>query len=161
MDELTKKFQVGERDYSIVKMDPFSAIHFQLRIMELLAKHEVNVSTNLLEAAGRLFTLLNRDDHDEILFSLLEKSRAQCVTNGMMLNEWGAINATFSVGNIAELYLVALECVKFSIAPVAEGLKKSIGLDVTVNLQSGVKQLLTGFLNTLTQPPAPPSQSGE
>lgn len=161
MEELTKEVQAGDKKFSIVKMDPFSAVHFQLRIMELLAKHEVNVSTSLLEAAGRLFTLLNREDHDEILFTLLKQSRVQCVDNGMLLDEWGAINATFGVNNIADLYLVALECVKFSITPVVEGLKKNTGLDVTGNLPGSIRELLTGWLKNLTQPSAQPSQSGE
>lgn len=124
MEALTKDFKIGDKTFSVVKMDPFSAIHFQLRIMELLAKHQVNVSTSIMEAAGRLFTVLNREDHDEILFSLLEKSRAQCTDNGMYLNGWGEINATFTVSDTADVYMVALECVKFSIVPVLEGLKK-------------------------------------
>lgn len=161
MSDLIKKFTVGDKQFSIVKMDPFSAIHFQLRIMELLAKHEVNVSGSLMEAAGRLFTLLNRDDHDEILFSLLNTSRAQCLDNGMFLNEWGNINATFNVNNIADVYLVAAECVKLSITPVAEGLKKNTGLDVAADMKGNIVALLNGWLKTLTRQSAPPSQSGE
>ncbi|MNV65835.1 hypothetical protein D3C71_1585570 [compost metagenome] len=119
------------------------------------------MSGSLIEAAGRLFTVLNRDDHDEILFSLLEKSRAQCVDNSMYINSWGEVNATFSVDTVADVYLVALECVKFSIAPVAEGLKKNIGLDVGMNLQGNMQGLLKGFLTNLIQPSAPVSHSGE
>lgn len=161
MTELTKTFPVGDKKFSIIKMDPFSAIHFQLRIMEILAKHEVNVSGSLLEAAGRLFTVLNREDHDEILFELLTKSRAQCIDNGMFISSYGELNATFSVDNVADVYMVALECVKFSIAPVAEGLKKNIGLDVGVNLQGNIQGLLKGFLSNLTKPSGIASHSGE
>ena len=114
-----------------------------------------------MEAAGRAFTLLNREDHDEIIFQLLKTSRVQCVDNGTMLEDWGALDVTFGANDIADVYLVAMECVKFSIAPVAEGLKKNIGLDVSLNVQSSVKALLNGFLNTLTPQSEQKSPSGE
>ncbi|HEY2452883.1 MAG TPA: hypothetical protein VGI71_09720 [Scandinavium sp.] len=158
-----KEVSIGERKFTIVKMSAFDAIHFKLRIMELIAKHGINTSGSMMEAAGRAFTLLNREDHDEMLLTLLQQSRVQCMTNEMMLDDWGALDATFGVDSIADVYLVALECVKFSIAPVAEGLKKNIGLDISLNqsLQSAVRGLLSDLLKGLTPPSEQKSQSGE
>lgn len=161
MSDLIKEISVNKRKFTIVKMSAFDAIHFKLRIMELIAKHGINVSGSMMEAAGRAFTLLNREDHDEILFQLLKKSRVQCMENEMLLEDWGALDATFGADNIADVYLVALECVKFSIAPVAEGLKKNIGLDMNLNLQSSVKGLLNAWLKTLTPPSEQKLPSGE
>lgn len=161
MTELIKEVSINKRKFNIVKMSAFDAVHFQLRIMELIAKHGINISGSLMEAAGRAFTLLNREDHDEIIFQLLKTSRVQCVDNGTMLEDWGALDVTFGANDIADVYLVAMECVKFSIAPVAEGLKKNIGLDVSLNVQSSVKALLNGFLNTLTPQSEQKSPSGE
>lgn len=159
MNNLLKEIEVKSKKYSIVKMSAFDALHFKLRIMELIAKHNINTSGSLTEAAGKAFTLLNREDHDEIIFELLKKSRVQCLDNEMMLEDWGAVNATFTVDDIADLYLVCMECVKFSIAPVAEGLKKNIGLDIS--LKGSIPQLLSGLLKNLIQPSAPNSRSGE
>jgi hypothetical protein len=161
MSELIKEIQVNGRKFSIVKMSAFDAIHFKLRIMELIAKHGISVSGSLTEAAGRAFSLLNRDDHDEVLFQLLQKSRVQCLDNEMLLDDWGALNATFDADSIADVYVLALECVKFSIAPVAEALKKNIGLDVSLNLRESAQALLSGWLKTLTPPSRPNSPSGE
>lgn len=161
MSELFKKVKFNGREFSIVKMSAFDAIHFKLRIMELIAKHGINVSGSLMEAAGRAFTLLNREDHDEILFTLLKTSQVQCLDNQMILEDWGALDSTFGADGIADVYLVALECIKFSVAPVAEGLKKNIGLDMTIDLQSSARQLLGAWLKTLTPPSEPKSPSGE
>jgi len=161
MSELIKEVPIKGRKFTIVKMSAFDAIHFKLRIMELIAKHGINVSGSLMEAAGRAFTLLNREDHDEILFELLQKSRVQCMDNEMLLEDWGALDATFGADNIADVYLIALECVKFSIAPVAEGLKKNIGLDMSLNLQGSMRGLLNAWLKTLTPPSEQKSPSGE
>lgn len=158
---LIKRFGIHGKNFVIVKMDPFNAIHFQLRIMELLAKHQVNVSGSLIEAAGRLFAVLNRADHDEILFSVLEKSRAQCTDNSQFLNSWGEVNVTFTAEDVADVYLVALECVKFSILPVLNGLKKNTGLDMAASLPGNMRELLTVVQKILMKPSAPASPSGE
>ncbi|WP_223271335.1 phage tail assembly chaperone [Buttiauxella sp. B2] len=156
-----KEITINGRKFNIVKMSAFDAIHFKLRIMELIAKHGINVSGSMMEAAGRAFTLLNREDHDEIIFRLLTTSRVQCMDNEMPLEDWGSLDATFGADNIADVYLVALECVKFSVAPVAEGLKKNIGLDISINIQSSARTLLSAWLKTLTPVSEQKSPSGE
>ncbi|HEY3591937.1 MAG TPA: hypothetical protein VGL07_17990 [Buttiauxella sp.] len=161
MSEMLREISANGRKFNIAKMSAFDAIHFKLRIMEIIARHGINASGSMMEAAGRVFTLLNREDHDEILFTLLRTSQVQCLDNEMMLEDWGALNATFGADSIADVYLVALECVKFSVAPVAEGLKKNIGLDVSMDIQSSVRGLLGSWLKTLTPPSEPKSQSGE
>ncbi|TNV17881.1 hypothetical protein FH968_17640 [Buttiauxella sp. B2] len=161
MSELMKEITINGRKFNIVKMSAFDAIHFKLRIMELIAKHGINVSGSMMEAAGRAFTLLNREDHDEIIFRLLTTSRVQCMDNEMPLEDWGSLDATFGADNIADVYLVALECVKFSVAPVAEGLKKNIGLDISINIQSSARTLLSAWLKTLTPVSEQKSPSGE
>jgi hypothetical protein len=161
--EMFKEVTIGGRKFNIVKMSAFDAIHFQLRIMELITKHGVNESGSMMEAAGRAFKMLNQEDHDEMLLTLLTQSRVQCMDNEMTLDDWGALNATFGVDNIADVYLIALECVKFSIAPVAEGLKKNIGLDISLNqsLQGAVRGLLSDMLKSLTPQSEQKSPSGE
>lgn len=74
--------------------------------------------------SSKIFGVLNREDHDELLFTLLAKSRAQLVDNGEFLDSWDAVNTNFTAANIADVYLVALECLKLSILPVTAGLKK-------------------------------------
>lgn len=161
MSDLIKNFPINGKNFVIVKMNAFDAIHFQLRIMELLTKHQVNISGSLMEAAGRLFAMLNREDHDEIVFSLLEKSRAQCKDNELFLNSWGEVNLTFPTEQAADLYLVVLECVKFSILPVLNGLKKNTGLDVAASLPGSMQELLKVVQKVFLKQSAPASQSGE
>lgn len=104
---------------------------------------------------------LSREDHDELLFTLLSKSRAQLVDNGEFLDSWDAVNTNFTAANIADVYLVALECLKLSILPVTAGLKKNIGLDTAATMQGAMRQLFNALLKTLTEPSVQNSSSGE
>ncbi|MFV8036526.1 hypothetical protein ACNQ04_15815 [Enterobacter cloacae complex sp.6730764] len=105
-------------------MSAFDAIHFNLRVAEILAKHGISQVESILSMSSKIFGVLNREDHDELLFTLLAKSRAQLVDNGEFLDSWDAVNTNFTATNIADVYLVALECLKLSILPVTAGLKK-------------------------------------
>ncbi|SUG15218.1 Uncharacterised protein [Salmonella enterica subsp. arizonae] len=102
--------------------------------------------------SSKIFGMLNREDHDELLFTLLSKSRAQLVDNGEFLDSWDAVNTNFTAANIADVYLVALECLKLSILPVTAGLKKNIGLDTAATMQGAMRQLFNALLKTLTEP---------
>lgn len=110
--------------------------------------------------SSKIFGMLNREDHDELLFTLLSKSRAQLVDNGEFLDSWDAVNTNFTAANIADVYLVALECLKLSILPVTAGLK-NIGLDTAATMQGAMRQLFNALLKTLTEPSAQSSSSGE
>lgn len=105
-------------------MSAFDAVHFNLRVAEILAKHGISQVESILSMSSKIFGMLNREDHDELLFTLLSKSRAQLVDNGEFLDSWDAVNTNFTAANIADVYLVALECLKLSILPVTAGLKK-------------------------------------
>ncbi|EJM1545386.1 hypothetical protein NNW71_003139, partial [Salmonella enterica] len=139
----------------------FDAIHFNLRVAEILAKHGISQVESILSMSSKIFGMLNREDHDELLFTLLSKSRAQLVDNGEFLDSWDAVNTNFTAANIADVYLVALECLKLSILPVTAGLKKNIGLDTAATMQGAMRQLFNALLKTLTEPSAQNSSSGE
>ncbi|EPG2853844.1 hypothetical protein [Citrobacter freundii] len=142
-------------------MSAFDAVHFNLRVAEILAKHGINQVESILSMSSKIFGMLNREDHDELLFTLLSKSRAQLVDNGEFLDSWDAVNTNFTAANIADVYLVALECLKLSILPVTAGLKKNIGLDTAATMQGAMRQLFNALLKTLTEPSAQSSSSGE
>ncbi|ENZ3216579.1 hypothetical protein ACGGYM_004770 [Salmonella enterica] len=142
-------------------MSAFDAIHFNLRVAEILAKHGISQVESILSMSSKIFGMLNREDHDELLFTLLSKSRAQLVDNGEFLDSWDAVNTNFTAANIADVYLVALECLKLSILPVTAGLKKNIGLDTAATMQGAMRQLFNALLKTLTEPSAQNSSSGE
>lgn len=78
---------------------------------------------SILSMSAKVFGMLNREDHDELLFTLLEKSGVQAVETGNPLTNWDEVNLNFTAENIADIYLVALECLKLSILPVTAGLK--------------------------------------
>lgn len=165
MNEIHKGIEVDGKKFSIVRMGAFDAIHFQLRVAELMTKHGVNQSGSMMEAAGKLFSMLNREDHDEILFSLLEKSRAQYEpgdgSEAIFLQTWGELDIIFDPSSIAGVYKVALECVRFSILPVAEGLKKNIGMDLTTSMPVNIAGLFKNMLTTFTRQSEQSSTSGE
>ncbi|EOC6209813.1 phage tail assembly chaperone [Citrobacter freundii] len=142
-------------------MSAFDAVHFNLRVAEILAKHGISQVESILSMSSKIFGMLNREDHDELLFTLLSKSRAQLVDNGEFLDSWDAVNTNFTAANIADVYLVALECLKLSILPVTAGLKKNIGLDTAATMQGAMRQLFNALLKTLTEPSAQSSSSGE
>ncbi|MGK4381006.1 phage tail assembly chaperone [Citrobacter youngae] len=142
-------------------MSAFDAVHFNLRVAEILAKHGINQVESILSMSSKIFGMLNREDHDELLFTLLSKSRAQLVDNGEFLDSWDAVNTNFTAANIADVYLVALECLKLSILPVTAGLKKNIGLDTAATMQGAMRQLFNALLKTLTEPSTQSSSSGE
>lgn len=142
-------------------MSAFDAIHFNLRVAEILAKHGISQVESILSMSSKIFGMLNREDHDELLFTLLSKSRAQLVDNGEFLDSWDAVNTNFTAANIADVYLVALECLKLSILPVTAGLKKNIGLDTAATMQGAMRQLFNALLKTLTEPSVQNSSSGE
>ncbi|WP_326928895.1 hypothetical protein [Citrobacter sp. RHBSTW-00881] len=142
-------------------MSAFDAVHFNLRVAEILAKHGISQVESILSMSSKIFGMLNREDHDELLFTLLSKSRAQLVDNGEFLDSWDAVNTNFTAANIADVYLVALECLKLSILPVTAGLKKNIGLDTAATMQGAMRQLFNSLLKTLTEPSAQSSSSGE
>ena len=161
MDDSIKHVEINGRKFCVVRMSAFDAIHFNLRVAEILAKHGISQVESILSMSSKIFGVLNREDHDELLFTLLAKSRAQLVDNGEFLDSWDAVNTNFTATNIADVYLVALECLKLSILPVTAGLKKNIGLDTAVTMQGAMRQLFSALLKTLTEPSAPNLSSGE
>ncbi|EDV1048275.1 hypothetical protein SB58_000584 [Salmonella enterica subsp. enterica] len=161
MDDSIKHVEINKRKYCIVRMSAFDAVHFNLRVAEILAKHGVSQVESILSMSSKIFGMLNREDHDELLFTLLSQSRAQLVDSGEFLDSWDAVNTNFTAANIADVYLVALECLKLSILPVTAGLKKNIGLDTAATMQGAMRQLFNALLKTLTEPSAQNSSSGE
>ncbi|EBF2152199.1 hypothetical protein ABHE73_000079 [Salmonella enterica] len=161
MDDSIKHVEINGKKYCIIRMSAFDAIHFNLRVAEILAKHGISQVESILSMSSKIFGMLNREDHDELLFTLLSKSRAQLVDNGEFLDSWDAVNTNFTAANIADVYLVALECLKLSILPVTAGLKKNIGLDTAATIQGAMRQLFNALLKTLTEPSAQNSSSGE
>ncbi|HDO7135278.1 phage tail assembly chaperone [Klebsiella pneumoniae] len=161
MDDSIKHVEINGRKFRVVRMSAFDAIHFNLRVAEILAKHGISQVESILSMSSKIFGVLNREDHDELLFTLLAKSRAQLVDNGEFLDSWDAVNTNFTAANIADVYLVALECLKLSILPVTAGLKKNIGLDTAGTMQGAMRQLFSALLKTLTEPSAQNLSSGE
>ncbi|EJY7286448.1 hypothetical protein OHD75_000808 [Salmonella enterica] len=161
MDDSIKHVEINGKKYCIIRMSAFDAIHFNLRVAEILAKHGISQVESILSMSSKIFGMLNREDHDELLFTLLSKSRAQLVDNGEFLDSWDAVNTNFTAANIADVYLVALKCLKLSILPVTAGLKKNIGLDTAATMQGAMRQLFNALLKTLTEPSAQNSSSGE
>lgn len=161
MDDSIKHVEINGNKYCIIRMSAFDAIHFNLRVAEILAKHGISQVESILSMSSKIFGMLNREDHDELLFTLLSKSRAQLVDNGEFLDSWDAVNTNFTAANIADVYLVALECLKLSILPVTAGLKKNIGLDTAATMQGAMRQLFNALLKTLTEPSVQNSSSGE
>ena len=161
MDDSIKHITINEQKYCIVRMSAFDAIHFNLRVAEILAKHGISQVESILSMSSKIFGMLNREDHDELLFTLLSQSRAQLVESGEFLDSWDAVNTNFTAANIADVYLVALECLKLSILPVTAGLKKNIGLDTAATMQGAMRQLFSALLKTLTGTSAQNSSSGE
>ena len=168
MDDSIKHVEINGRKFCVVRMSAFDAIHFNLRVAEILAKHGISQVESILSMSSKIFGVLNREDHDELLFTLLAKSRAQLVDNGEVLGEIrpsGRISrmdaAVLAAANIADVYLVALECLKLSILPVTAGLKKNIGLDTAGTMQGAMRQLFSALLKTLTEPSAQSLSSGE
>ena len=161
MDDSIKHVEINGRKFCVIRMSAFDAIHFNLRVAEILAKHGISQVESILSMSSKIFGVLNREDHDELLFTLLAKSRAQLVDNGEFLDSWDAVNTNFTATNIADVYLVALECLKLSILPVTAGLKKNIGLDTAATMQGAMRQLFNALLKTLTEPSAQSSSSGE
>ncbi|EHZ6495502.1 hypothetical protein K6M78_002015 [Salmonella enterica] len=161
MDDSIKHVEINGKKYCIIRMSAFDAIHFNLRVAEILAKHGISQVESILSMSSKIFGMLNREDHDELLFTLLSKSRAQLVDNGEFLDSWDEVNTNFTAANIADVYLVALECLKLSILPVTAGLKKNIGLDTAATMQGAMRQLFNALLKTLTEPSAQNSSSGE
>lgn len=152
MNESIKHVEINGRKYVIARMSAFDAVHFNLRVAEVLAKHGINQVESILSMSTKIFGMLNRADHDELLFTLLEQSQVQIVDNGAYLNNWDAVNGQFTAENIADVYLIALECLRMSILPVTAGLKKNIGLDTSVKMQDAARKLLNALLQTLTKP---------
>ncbi|HEA0342744.1 TPA: hypothetical protein RU593_000556 [Salmonella enterica] len=161
MDDSIKHVEINGKKYCIIRMSAFDAIHFNLRVAEILAKHGISQVESILSMSSKIFGMLNREDHDELLFTLLSKSRAQLVDNGEFLDSWDAVNTNFTAANIADVYLMALECLKLSILPVTAGLKKNIGLDTAATMQGAMRQLFNALLKTLTEPSVQNSSSGE
>ncbi|EBX1467186.1 hypothetical protein DKU74_04935 [Salmonella enterica subsp. salamae] len=161
MDDSIKHVEINGKKYCIIRMSAFDAIHFNLRVAEILAKHGISQVESILSMSSKIFGMLNREDHDELLFTLLSKSRAQLVDNGEFLDSWDAVNTNFTAANIADVYLVALECLKLSILPVTAGLKKNIGLDTAATMQGAMRQLFNALLKTLTEPSVQNLSSGE
>ncbi|EHI7574948.1 hypothetical protein J9T05_003606 [Salmonella enterica] len=161
MDDSIKHVEINGKKYCIIRMSAFDAIHFNLRVAEILAKHGISQVESILSMSSKIFGMLNREDHDELLFTLLSESRAQLVDNGEFLDSWDAVNTNFTAANIADVYLVALECLKLSILPVIAGLKKNIGLDTAATMQGAMRQLFNALLKTLTEPSVQNSSSGE
>ncbi|MGY9961648.1 phage tail assembly chaperone [Citrobacter freundii] len=161
MDDSIKHVEINGQKYCIIRMSAFDAVHFNLRVAEILAKHGISQVESILSMSSKIFGMLNREDHDELLFTLLSKSRAQLVDNGEFLDSWDAVNTNFTAANIADVYLVALECLKLSILPVTAGLKKNIGLDTAATMQGAMRQLFNALLKTLTEPSAQSLSSGE
>ncbi|SUX73720.1 phage tail assembly chaperone [Citrobacter freundii] len=161
MDDSIKHVEINGQKYCIIRMSAFDAVHFNLRVAEILAKHGISQVESILSMSSKIFGMLNREDHDELLFTLLSQSRAQQVDTGAFLDSWDAVNTNFTAENIADVYLVALECLKLSILPVTAGLKKNIGLDTAATMQGAMRQLFNALLKTLTEPSAQSSSSGE
>lgn len=161
MDDSIKHVEINGQKYCIIRMSAFDAVHFNLRVAEILAKHGISQVESILSMSSKIFGMLNREDHDELLFTLLSKSRAQLVDNGEFLDSWDAVNTNFTAANIADVYLVALECLKLSILPVTAGLKKNIGLDTAATMQGAMRKLFNALLKTLTEPSSQNSSSGE
>lgn len=161
MDDSIKHVEINGQKYCIIRMSAFDAVHFNLRVAEILAKHGISQVESILSMSSKIFGMLNREDHDELLFTLLSKSRDQLVDNGEFLDSWDVVNTNFTAANIADVYLVALECLKLSILPVTAGLKKNIGLDTAATMQGAMRQLFNALLKTLTEPSAQSSSSGE
>lgn len=161
MDDSIKHVEINGKKYCIIRMSAFDAVHFNLRVAEILAKHGINQVESILSMSSKIFGMLNREDHDELLFTLLSQSRAQQVDTGAFLDSWDAVNTNFTAANIADVYLVALECLKLSILPVTAGLKKNIGLDTAATMQGAMRQLFNALLKTLTEPSTQSSSSGE
>lgn len=161
MDDSIKHVEINGQKYCIIRMSAFDAVHFNLRVAEILAKHGISQVESILSMSSKIFGMLNREDHDELLFTLLSQSRAQQVDTGAFLDSWDAVNTNFTAANIADVYLVALECLKLSILPVTAGLKKNIGLDTAATMQGAMRQLFNALLKTLTEPSAQSSSSGE
>ncbi|EMD6526644.1 phage tail assembly chaperone [Citrobacter freundii] len=161
MDDSIKHVEINGKKYCIIRMSAFDAVHFNLRVAEILAKHGINQVESILSMSSKIFGMLNREDHDELLFTLLSQSRAQQVDTGAFLDSWDAVNTNFTAENIADVYLVALECLKLSILPVTAGLKKNIGLDTAATMQGAMRQLFNALLKTLTEPSSQSSSSGE
>ncbi|MBA8106214.1 phage tail assembly chaperone [Citrobacter youngae] len=161
MDDSIKHVEINGKKYCIIRMSAFDAVHFNLRVAEILAKHGINQVESILSMSSKIFGMLNREDHDELLFTLLSQSRAQQVDTGAFLDSWDAVNTNFTAANIADVYLVALECLKLSILPVTAGLKKNIGMDTAATMQGAMRQLFNALLKTLTEPSTQSSSSGE
>ncbi|HIH5153757.1 TPA: phage tail assembly chaperone [Citrobacter freundii] len=161
MDDSIKHVEINGQKYCIIRMSAFDAVHFNLRVAEILAKHGISQVESILSMSSKIFGMLNREDHDELLFTLLSQSRAQLVDTGAFLDSWDAVNTNFTAANIADVYLVALECLKLSILPVTAGLKKNIGLDTAATMQGAMRQLFNALLKTLTEPSSQSSSSGE
>lgn len=161
MDDSIKHVEINGKKYCIIRMSAFDAVHFNLRVAEILAKHGISQVESILSMSSKIFGMLNREDHDELLFTLLSQSRAQLVDTGAFLDSWDAVNTNFTAANIADVYLVALECLKLSILPVTAGLKKNIGLDTAATMQGAMRQLFNALLKTLTEPSSQSSSSGE
>ncbi|MDV2277087.1 hypothetical protein VC885_24190 [Citrobacter freundii] len=161
MDDSIKHVEINGQKYCIIRMSAFDAVHFNLRVAEILAKHGISQVESILSMSSKIFGMLNREDHDELLFTLLSQSRAQLVDSGAFLDSWDAVNTNFTAANIADVYLVALECLKLSILPVTAGLKKNIGLDTAATMQGAMRQLFNALLKTLTEPSSQSSSSGE
>ncbi|HAT3771643.1 TPA: hypothetical protein I8627_004534 [Citrobacter freundii] len=161
MDDSIKHVEINGQKYCIIRMSAFDAVHFNLRVAEILAKHGISQVESILSMSSKIFGMLNREDHDELLFTLLSQSRAQQVDTGAFLDSWDAVNTNFTAENIADVYLVALECLKLSILPVTAGLKKNIGLDTAATMQGAMRQLFNALLKTLTEPSSQNSSSGE
>lgn len=161
MDDSIKHVEINGKKYCIIRMSAFDAVHFNLRVAEILAKHGISQVESILSMSSKIFGMLNREDHDELLFTLLSQSRAQQVDTGAFLDSWDAVNTNFTAENIADVYLVALECLKLSILPVTAGLKKNIGLDTAATMQGAMRQLFNALLKALTEPSAQNSSSGE
>lgn len=161
MESAIKHVPVNGKKYCIARMSAFDAIHFNLRVAEILSKHGISQVESILTMSAKIFAVLNREDHDELLFTLLGKSLAQDVESGNPLTNWDEVNLHFTPENIADVYLVALECLKLSVLPVTAGLKKNIGLDTAATMQGAMRQLFSALLKTLTPQSAPNSSSGE
>ena len=161
MDDSINHVEINGQKYCIIRLSAFDAVHFNLRVAEILAKHGISQVESILSMSSKIFGMLNREDHDELLFTLLSQSRAQQVDTGAFLDSWDAVNTNFTAENIADVYLVALECLKLSILPVTAGLKKNIGLDTAATMQGAMRQLFNALLKTLTEPSSQSSSSGE
>lgn len=71
MDDSIKHVEINGRKFCVVRMSAFDAIHFNLRVAEILAKHGISQVESILSMSSKIFGVLNREDHDELLFTLL------------------------------------------------------------------------------------------